>query len=160
MTKQPTMRRAPRAAVAAVAVLAAWGTFASGTASAAPQAQAARTLNVTETVSMRLVRKSGNILYERGSASGTLPGTVTGRFEVGVTVKGSVTIYPRSGGSLTINVLGQPRSAGVVARFTGTMAVRSGTGRYARAVGSGTFEGTVNRRTWAVTVQARARLSY
>ncbi|WP_041730150.1 hypothetical protein [Conexibacter woesei] len=132
-----------------------------GGATAQPTANAARTLNITEAVNLRLVRKSGSTLYQRGTATGTLPGTVTARFEVSVTrVTGSVTFYPSSGGSLTVNVSGRPTSAGTVAEFSGTMAVRSGTGRYARAVGSGTFTGSVNRRSWATTVNARARLTY
>lgn len=121
----------------------------------------ARTLNVTENANLTLVRKSGSVLYEKGTATGTLPGRVTARFEVRLTtVTGTVTIFPTSGGSLTININGQATSAGTVAGFRGVMAVRSGTGRYARARGSGTFSGTVNRRTWAATVRATARLTY
>jgi hypothetical protein len=132
-----------------------------GSASAVPTAHAARSMNLSESASLHLVRKSGSVLYESGTATGTLSGRVTARFVTSITkVTGSVTIYPRGGGSLTINVLGFPRSAGIVARFTGTMAVRRGTGRYARALGSGSFSGTVNRRTWASTVQASARLTY
>lgn len=162
MTGQRTMRRRQRALGTGLAVGLATSLGLGGTvATAAPRAQAARTLNITETANLRLVRKSGSILYERGTATGTLPGNVTARFDVKVTkVTGSVTIYPRSGGSLTINVVGYPDSAGTNAKFSGTMAVRSGTGRYARAVGSGRFEGTVNRRTWAATVRATARLTY
>lgn len=147
---------------AAVALLACAG-LGAGTASAAePTAHAARkTINISEKVRLKLVRKSGSVLYERGTARGTLRGRVSARFVVTVTkVTGYVTIYPRGGGSLTINVVGYPRSAGVKARFTGTMAVRRGTGRYARALGSGSFSGTVNRRTWAATVNASARLTY
>lgn len=155
-------RRLRTAVAAAVAAGLAGGTgVVPASAEAPPVAQAARTLNVVETANLRLVRKSGSVIYERGTATGTLPGSVTAQFEVsGTKVTGSVTFYPNSGGSLTLNVVGYARSASVNARFSGSIAVRSGTGRYARAVGSGTFEGTVNRRTWAATVQARARLTY
>lgn len=120
----------------------------------------ARTLTIKETVKLHLVRKSGSTLYESGSASGTLPGNVSAVFQTSLTkVTGTVTIYPR-GGSLTVSVTGTPRSAGVRARFGGTMRVVRGSGRYRGASGSGTFDGVVNRRTWAVDVDATARLTY
>ena len=146
-----------------IAAVAALGLMASavGTASAAPEAHASRTLNLTEHATLRLVKKRGNTLYERGTVRGTLSGPVTARFNVGIAkVTGTVTIYPRGGGSLTITVVGYPRSAGVNARFAGRAAVLRGTGRYARAVGTGTFSGVVNRRTWAASVTANARLRY
>lgn len=129
--------------------------------SADPSAHIARRLNVTEDVSLSLVRKSGSTLYERGTATGTLPGGVSARFQTSLTkVTGSVTFYPNGGGSLTINVVGYPQSTGTVARFSGSLAVRSGTGRFDDALGSGSFTGTVNRRTWHVSVHATARLRY
>ncbi|HST39740.1 MAG TPA: autotransporter [Conexibacter sp.] len=124
-------------------------------------AHAARTLNITEHADLNLTRRSGSTLWHTGTATGTLPGTVSARFEMTLTkVTGSVTIRPRSGGSLTINVVGYAQSTGVNARFTGNMAVRKGTGRYKNAVGSGTFDGTVNRRTFDATVTAKAKLTY
>ncbi|HEY4279687.1 MAG TPA: autotransporter [Conexibacter sp.] len=121
----------------------------------------AKTVNVSEKVSLHLVHKSGTTLVESGTASGTLAGRVSATFVVSAfKVSGSVTIYPSSGGSVTINVVGSPRSVGNTVTFGGTMGVRKGTGTYARATGSGTFTGTVNRRTWAATVNAKAKLSY
>ncbi|MDO8185547.1 autotransporter [Conexibacter sp. JD483] len=120
----------------------------------------ARTVNIDEAVKLHLVRKSGNTLYEAGSATGTLPGNVSAVFQISVTsVSGTVTIYPR-GGSLTISVAGTPRSAGMRARFGGTMRVVRGSGKFRGASGSGTFSGVVNRRTWDVKVDADARLTY
>lgn len=125
-----------------------------------PVAQASRTINVSERVNLRLVRKSGSTLYHAGTATGTLPGTVTTRFNVTPTrVSGALRIVTR-GGTLTITVSGKPRSYGTNARFGGTMRVTGGTGKFARAKGSGTFEGVVNRRNWASTVSASGRLSY
>jgi hypothetical protein len=135
-----------------------------GVGSAQPTAETAakrRTLSVVDTIRLTLVRKNGSVLYERGTATGTLPGRVTARFVTSVTkVTGTVTFYPTGGGSLTLTAVGYPKSTATVARFSGNMAVLRGTGKYARALGSGTFTGTVNRRTWAVTVYARARLTY
>jgi hypothetical protein len=121
---------------------------------------AARAVNVVEQARLHLVSKSGSDLLEKGSASGSLPGSVTAQFTVTpLRVSGLVTIYPR-GGSLTIRILGSPRSFGINASFAGTMSVIGGTSRYAHARGGGTFSGTVNRRSWAATVTARGRLSY
>ncbi len=120
----------------------------------------ARTINIDEAVKLHLVRKSGNTLYESGSATGTLPGNVSAVFQTSISkVTGTVTIYPR-GGSITISVNGTPRTTGIRSRFTGTMRVTKGSGTFRGASGSGTFDGVVNRRTWAVDVDARARLTY
>lgn len=130
------------------------------TAAAAPSAQTARTVNVSERANLHLVRKSGSTLYQAGTATGTLPGTITSRFKVTITrVTGSLTIRTR-GGTLTMSVNGTPRSTGMVAKFGGTMRVTSGTGKFARASGSASFSGAVNRRTWAAIVSATGRLSY
>ncbi len=132
-----------------------------GVGSASPGAHAARALHLNESASLHLVHKSGPILSERGSASGTLPGAVSATFNTGRAPKvtGTVTFHPR-GGTLTVTIVGFPRSLGTVARVSGSMAVRHGTGRYARAFGGGSFSGTVNRRSWAITVHAKATLSY
>lgn len=153
--------RASRAFALAVAVLAV-ALWAASAGAAGPGAHAARrSLNLSGTAYLHLVRKSGNVLYERGTATGTLPGSVTARFVTGVArVTGTVTFFPRGGGSLTLSAVGYPQSAGIVTRFSGSCAVRGGTGRFRRALGSGSFSGTANRRSWAVTVHARARLSY
>lgn len=120
----------------------------------------ARTIDVDEVVKLHLVRKSGNTLYESGSASGTLPGNVSAVFQTSISkVTGTVTIYPR-GGSLTISVSGTPRTTSARARFGGTMRVVRGSGKFRGASGSGTFDGVVNRRTWDVRVDASARLTY
>lgn len=156
-----TSRKARRAALlGAIATLAMSGS-AAAVAARSPSAQTARTVNVVEHGKLQLVSKSGSTVRLRGTATGTLPGTVTARFETAVTtVTGTVTIRPRNGGSLTFKVAGRALSAGTDARFQGTLAVRRGTGRYRDAVGGGTWTGTVNRRTWDAVVDARARLMY
>jgi hypothetical protein len=132
-----------------------------GAGSASPEAHAARTLHLRESVSLHLVHKSGPILIERGHASGTLPGAVSARFNTSNAAKitGTVTFHPR-GGTLTVTIVGFPQSLGTVARVSGSMAVRRGSGRYAHAYGGGSFNGTVNRRSWAISVHARANLTY
>ncbi len=126
----------------------------------APATAAARTITIREHADLHLVRKSGSTLYQSGRASGTIDGNVSTVFNVTLSgVTGQFTIYAR-GGSLTLSVNGKPRSTGIRARFSGTMRVVKGTGRYSGASGSGNFSGTVNRRTWAASVDASGRLTY
>jgi len=161
MMGQLLRRRGRFAGTVVVAVLL-LGIGAGGVSSAAPSAHAARrALDLRGTAHLHLTHKSGNVLYERGTATGTLPGTVTARLVTGVTkVSGTVTFYPRGGGSLTLSAVGYPQSAATIVHFTGRCAVRSGTGRFRAALGSGSFSGTANRRTWAITVNAHAHLTY
>jgi hypothetical protein len=161
-TQQPLRRSGSFVAIAVMAALA-LALWAGGVSSAAPSAHAAkrRTLNLSGTATLHLTRKSGNVIYEKGTATGTLPGTVKARFVTGITkVTGTVTFYPYSGGSLTLTAVGYPQSASTVTRFNGSVAVLKGTGRFKKALGSGTFYGTANRKTWAVTVHASARITY
>jgi hypothetical protein len=147
--------------IAVVALLA--GLSVSANTPAAPSAHDAkrRSMDLRGTASLHLTRKNGNVIYEKGTATGTLPGTVTARFVTSLSkVTGTVTFKPYSGGSLTLNAVGYPQSAATVTRFTGSCAVRKGTGRFRNALGSGTFNGTANRRTWAVTVHANAHITY
>jgi hypothetical protein len=162
MQTQSLRRRGIFVVTAALAalVLALW---AGDGSSAAPSAHAAKrkTLNLTDTAHMHLTRKNGNVIYEKGTATGTLPGTVTARLVTSVTkVSGTVTFHSSGGGTITMNAVGYPQSASTVTRFTGNIAVRKGTGRFKNAVGSGTFSGTANRKTWAITARATARLTY
>jgi hypothetical protein len=151
-----------RGAVAAVAALA-LGLAAGGVSSADPGAHAAkrRAHHLVGTASLHLVRKSGNVLYETGTSTGTYAGTVSGRFVTSLAkVTGTVTFHPYSGGSLSMTAVGYPQSTGTVTRFNGNLAVSGGSGRFRSATGSGTFTGTANRRTWAVTVNADATITY
>lgn len=126
---------------------------------AAAPAQA-KTINVVERATLGLVRQSGSTIDLKGRVSGTLSGPVLARFNVRLLeVTGLVTIYPKGGGSLSFSVRGYARSAAVRARFSGTVKVTGGTGRWARARGKGTFSGVVNRRTWDASATVRARIT-
>lgn len=146
----------------AVGLLGLWQATVAGSASTSATAAKRSTLRVNTTASLTLTRKSGTILYERGTASGTPSGTVTARFDTARLTRttGTLTLKPYSGGSITVTAVVYPSSVGTVARFTGTFAVSGGSGRYDRVLGSGTLTGTVNRRSWAVTATARGTLTY
>jgi hypothetical protein len=125
----------------------------------ARRAHDARTLNVTDTAHLRYVRSSGSALVEEGAATGGLPGTVKVSIDVGATVSASFAIYAH-GGSLIGEGSGKLHGTGVYASFGGSMTVSRGTGRYAHAHGHGGFYGTINRNTYALTVQTTGALSY
>jgi hypothetical protein len=159
MKRQQSRRRSGVVVVVALAL----GLLAAGVSSADPGAHAAkrRAHHLVGTASLHLVRKSGNVLYESGTSTGTYAGTVSARFVTGITkVTGTVTFHPYSGGTLSMTAVGYPQSAGTVTRFVGNIAVSGGSGRFKSALGSGSFTGTANRRTWAVTVHADATITY
>lgn len=162
MMGQPRRRRGTVVVIATLAVVM-LGLLVGGVSSAEPSAHAAKrkSLHLSGTAHLHLTRKNGNVIYEKGTATGSLPGTVSARFVTGVTkVTGTVTFYPNSGGSLTLSAVGYPQSTSTITRFSGSVAVRKGSGRFKNALGSGTFNGTANRRTWAVTVNASANVTY
>jgi hypothetical protein len=123
-------------------------------------AQAARTLNVTDEAHLHLTGTSGEQLEEEGPTTGALPGKARAQFVVGTSVNGSFTFYPRGGGSITGHGSARLHSTGTIASFSGSLSVSHGTGRYTHAHGSGGFDGTVTRRTDALTIKTTGRLSY
>jgi hypothetical protein len=149
------------AATAALAllVLATSAALALLAASAAPSAAA--TLRVTDSARMSLVSADGNTLFERGRATGTLPGTV----EVSLTLTGHAatsrfTIRTRGGtisgrGSGTL----KPGKGGWDS-FGGSVSVVRGTGRFRGASGRGGLYGAIYRITDAMSVQVAGTLRY
>jgi hypothetical protein len=113
----------------------------------------------TDTAHLHLVSSQGSSLLEQGSASGTLPGRVKVRFDVGPTVTASFAIYTKDG-ALQGHGAGKLRSAGLYATFGGWLHITGGTGRYAHARGSGGLYGAINRNTDALTVQTTGKFSF
>jgi hypothetical protein len=129
-------RQARRRSTAGIALFAALGIWvASAGAATPPTAHAAHAISISEHVDLHLVEKSGSILSERGSATGTFSGAVTARFNVSNLLRstGTVTFHSRPG-TLTLAVVGTPQS---LSTFTGSVSVKSGTGRYKHAHGKG-----------------------
>jgi len=129
-----------------------------GIGSASPTAHATRTVKISESVDLHLVKKKGGILKEKGTATGTLSGSVSATFNTSnlAQVTGTVTFFTR-GGSVTITALGYPQS---LSKFSGPISVKSGTGRFRHAHGSGSCSGNVNRKSWHITVKAHGTLTY
>jgi hypothetical protein len=117
---------------------------------------------VKEHVDLTLVKRIGKTKYEhRGRATGTVAGSVTSKITIrhSVALKGTVTIST-SAGKILLEVDGRARGFGTRTPFQGTARMSGGTGKYARASGTGTFHGTVNRDTWHVTLDASGSYHY
>lgn len=146
-------------AVGAVATAAA---LIPGAAGARSVAHEARTLNLTENANLHLNNKHGLTLKESGNAKGTLSGPLYLQLNVTSTrsVTATVQVYP-SGGSLTGSATANYRVNGATASFSGHLTITKGSGKYARAKGSGlSFSGTIRRSNDAVTVHVSGKLSY
>jgi hypothetical protein len=154
-----TAARATRTAVLSVCV--ALGS-ASATASGLPSATAARTMSVKDEGRLRLIKSSGSKLIDEGPATGTIPGTakIVFVYDGNPTVSAQVTIYGHGG---SIEGHGKGRLSSPSSRspsFKGTLTITGGSGRYARARGSGQMFGVFYRRSYAITVQTQGTLSY
>ncbi len=157
---------ARRGAVALMATsLAAVPAWQAGAAGAQSIATSARTVSISETA--HLHSTSGHAininqtLNERGTASGTISGTIYIhlRFPSYGHVSAEVSIYP-NGGSITGIASAAYHPSGATAGFNGTMNVVRGTGAYNHAHGTGLkFSGTVQRSNDAVTVHVNGRFS-
>jgi hypothetical protein len=133
----------------------------SGAAGALGAAHAARTLTVTDAARLRLARANGNTLYERGRATGTLPGTV----EVSLTLRGraanSSFAIRTSRGTISGHGQGTLKTGkGGYASFGGWLVVTRGTGRFRGASGKGGLYGSIYRVTDAMSVQVTGTLRY
>ncbi len=124
-------------------------------------AGAARTVSINDTAHLHRTSSHGFNLYESGSASGSLSGSISLHLDVVSTnrVTATVTVYPH-GGSITGSASGSYRNNGSTASFSGTLSVTSGSGSYAHAHGSGlSFSGTIDRSNDAVTVHVSGHFS-
>src|SRR5271167_3829459 len=125
-----------------------------GAVQAPPVASAAHVLSVKDEGHLHSVRSSGAELVEEGPVSGTIPGKVRVSFNIGATVTAKFTIYANGGGSINGRGGGALHSTGVYSTFGGSLKVTGGSGRYSHAHGTGTLTGEINRKTYALTVQA------
>jgi hypothetical protein len=140
----------------------AMGAGATGASASQAAARAARTLSLQESGQLRLTSKKGFTLNERGSASGAISGPIYIHLRLvsDSRVTAEVNMYP-SGGSLSGSGSASYRVEGAVARFSGTLSISRGSGKYARARASGLrFSGTIRRRDDAVAVALSGPLSY
>ncbi len=124
-------------------------------------ATAARVMYLNLTTTLRLVGRPGHVDTLKGTVSGTLSGSTTGRFvSLGSTGgEGTFTIYPSTGGSLFGREITHGHAVGPTAYFSGTVSITGGTGRWAHASGRGlTYSGTFNRQNYHATSLLRGNI--
>ena len=136
-------------------------TFAVTAGAGLTPARTARTLNVTDTAKLKLLKVTGKgALIETGTAHGGLPGTVRVEFDVEPTVSASFSIAAQAG-TIMGHGTGKLHGTGRWASFGGQMTVTHGTGRYVHASGHGGFYGIIERKyPYEATVQTTGSLSY
>jgi hypothetical protein len=124
-------------------------------------ARVARTVDGADVAHLHLVRqREGEVLYEEGVATGSLPGHMRAELRVQPTVlTGRCTITTRDG-SITGEGHATPHGAGRYQSFRGTLLITKGTGRYKGIHGRAGLYGTFDRRTFALVVQTTGTLSY
>jgi hypothetical protein len=122
----------------------------------------ARTASVREEGKLRFVGSSATALIDEGSVGGTLPGRARVRFVYNGSPNVAATFAIRTSvGSLSGSArcrLSNPTSP--TPSFRGALRITGGSGRYARARGSGELFGVFHRHGYGLVVQAIGRLSY
>jgi hypothetical protein len=124
-----------------------------------PSARAAKAFSLNENGNLQLTSKHGFTLNEKGSASGTIRGTIYVHLTIVSTrrVSAEISIYPH-GGSITVDGTASYHKGSTSASFAGSMSVNRGTGTYAHAKGQGlSFSGTIQKSNDAVTVQVSGK---
>jgi hypothetical protein len=128
----------------------------------ATTAHTTSSMKVREHVALKLVKRTGATKFEHsGRATGTVAGSVRSVITLShsVALRGTVTITTTQG-KLRLKVDGRARSLDLRTKFSGSATIAGGTGRYARARGTGKFSGVVNRSTWAATIDAQGSFTY
>jgi hypothetical protein len=122
-------------------------------------AHASHALKASDTAHLRYLSASGSLLLEEGRTSGTLPGKMRARVNVGSTFTGNFVTYTRYG-TIVGHGSATPHGSGTYESFSGTLVVTGGSGRYAHAHGTAGLYGTFNRDNYAFVVQTTGTLLY
>jgi hypothetical protein len=123
----------------------------------------ASVISVYDSSELHLVKAVGDELTEEGRVSGTLPGKAKIEVDLhapGGTATARFRLYV-GGGSISGHASGKGHEGqGGWESFSATTWLNGGTGRYARASGSGHMYGALNRRDDKLVVQTMARMRY
>lgn len=125
-----------------------------------PVAVAAREVNLQETGHLHSVGEPGTTVVEQGRATGTYNCSISVHLTITSAnrVTATFTVKPNGG---TVTGKGSARFAqqGVDGYFGGTIAITSGTGRYAHTWGMGIgISGVINRETFGLTVHVNGKI--
>jgi hypothetical protein len=148
--------------IGALALFASTGditTRASG-ANAGPVGTTAKTVDLVENATLKLLSEEGAALVERGQATGTYDAPVTATFTIHPkAVTASVTVYPH-GGSITGVAQADYVVRNSTGYFGGSLTITRGTGSFKGASGKALgISGTINRYSFAITVKAHGEAS-
>jgi hypothetical protein len=126
----------------------------------APTASARPALtDLDEYGTLALENNKGATIDERGRGTGTFNCNVYIQLTLsGTLVRAEYSAYPQ-GGSIVGTATAHIHSATTkAAYFSGTITLNRGTGRYAAASGTASFQGAINRTSYAMTVRVAGRL--
>jgi hypothetical protein len=114
---------------------------------------------VDELAALSLQHSKGSTIYEYGRGWGTFNCTVSISLTlVGTLVTADYIAHP-TGGTLTGVASAHIHSATTTAAyFSGTITLSGGTGSNSHASGSASFQGTINRTSYAMTAHILGRL--
>lgn len=153
-----------RAAYTLGAAVAAAGLIGGATGAFASRAHAARSLNLNDSGRLHLSSKRGIELKEAGTAKGSLSGPIYIQLKLAEgrhAVTAQIQVYPRGGSVKGYASADYRVQTSRTATFSGTLNITGGSGRYAKARGSGlSFSGTVHRPGDDVSVRVNGRMSY
>jgi hypothetical protein len=130
-------------------------------ASWAAPAHDARTTALNESGQLHLTSRHGFTLDERGTASGSVSGSIYVHLTIVSTsrVVAEVNLYP-AGGSISGQASASYHRGSSTASFAGTISITRGTSRYAHVRGSGlSFSGTIRRSDEAISVRVRGTVN-
>lgn len=101
----------------------------------------------------------GATIAEQGNGSGTFRCTVSIQLTLsGTLVTASYLAHPH-GGSIRGTARAHIHSTSTTAAvFSGTITLEGGTGSYVHASGTGVFQGTINRTSYAMSIHITGRL--
>jgi hypothetical protein len=126
---------------------------------AAPARAAASLTSVDEYGSLQMQSHKGSTISEKGIGWGTFNCSVVIALTLsGTLVTANYTAFLQ-GGSISGTATARIHSATTrAAAFSGTISLRRGTGSRARASGTASFSGTINRTSYAMTTHINGRL--
>lgn len=116
-------------------------------------------LRATDSARLAYISASGSLLYETGTADGTLPGFMRVHMRIESEFTGSFKIFAR-GGAIFGHGRATPHGSGVYESFAGTLVVTGGTGRYRHAHGRAGLYGTFDRKNYDLTIKTTGTLHY
>ncbi|HEV3047052.1 MAG TPA: hypothetical protein VGY13_06780 [Solirubrobacteraceae bacterium] len=115
--------------------------------------------NVNEYGSLSLEHSKGATIDEHGRGSGTFDCSVYIQLTLsGTLVSAHYSAYPPGGSIVGLASAHIHTATQKFAYFSGTITLDSGTGSYVHASGTASFQGTISRSTYAMSVRVAGRL--